>query len=70
MESPAGRSGFSTPVQAKTFDGDVPQFNLTNISCLNNRSYLIEWFVEYDGGSAVSDVEISYAKVRIVNNIF
>ncbi|CAF1442130.1 unnamed protein product [Adineta ricciae] len=64
VESHAGQSTFSVPVQAKTLHGDVPQFHLTNISCLNNQSYLIQWIIDNDGGSAISQIEISYAKVN------
>ncbi|UJR34965.1 hypothetical protein I4U23_027743 [Adineta vaga] len=69
VESPIGQSAFSTPVQAKTLDGNVPQFHLTNISCLNNKSSLIQWSIENDGGSTISQIEISYAKVRGKNKI-
>ncbi|CAF1018260.1 unnamed protein product [Adineta steineri] len=69
VESIAGQSVYSIPVQAKTFDGNIPQFNLTMISCFNNNFYLIKWFIEYDGGSNISKIELFYAKRRSINKI-
>jgi len=68
VESQAGRSVFSPPVQARTLDGQVPQFSLSNDSCLNSTSCLIKWFVEYDGGSPISQIQIIYAKVKFFLN--
>jgi len=70
VESEAGQSVFSIPVQAKTFDGEVPQFHLSNDSCLNDTSCLIKWFIEYDGGSNISHAKIFYAKVSSVYHYF
>jgi hypothetical protein len=64
VESKAGRSVFSRPVQAKTLGGQVPQFSLSNNSCVNNISCLIKWSIEYDGGSPISQIQIIYAKVK------
>ncbi|CAM4776000.1 unnamed protein product [Rotaria magnacalcarata] len=63
-ENYAGLSVFSTPIQATTFSGEVPQFNLSKTSCLNHRSCLIKWTIEYDGGSEISRTEIAYAIIH------
>ncbi|CAF0882348.1 unnamed protein product [Rotaria sp. Silwood1] len=68
-ENHAGQSVFSTPIQAKTFSGEVPQFSLSNTSCLDYRSCLIKWFIVYDGGSKISQVEISYATIHGNNKV-
>ncbi|CAF3998277.1 unnamed protein product, partial [Rotaria sp. Silwood2] len=68
-ENHAGQSVFSIPIQAKTFSGEVPQFNLSNTSCLDYRSCLIKWFIQYDGGSAISRAEIFYATIHGANKV-
>jgi hypothetical protein len=78
VESHAGQSTFSIPVQANTSYGDVPQFSLSNVSCINKKSYLVKWFIQNDGRTPISRAEISYAKVnflitvqsKLVNNTF
>ncbi|CAF0901870.1 unnamed protein product [Rotaria sordida] len=68
-ENHAGQSVFSIPIQAKTFSGEVPQFSLSNASCLNHQSCLIKWFIEYDGGSTISRAEIFYAIIDGTNKV-
>ncbi len=63
-ESHAGQSAFSIPVQATTLNGDAPSFNLLNATCMNKNSYLVKWFIEDNGGTPISRVEIYYAKVN------
>jgi len=63
VRSQAGQSAFSTPVQAQTTIGEIPQFSLTNDSCLST-SCLIQWLVEDNGDSVISKGEIYYAKVN------
>jgi hypothetical protein len=70
VESPAGQSAFSSPVQVKTLAGEFVRFNLTSSErvCQNDKSCLIKWIIQSDGGSNISRGEISYAKVNIPNS--
>jgi hypothetical protein len=64
-KSRAGEGSLSIPYQLKTLDRQVPQFKIlsSDISCLDDQACLIKWIIESDGGSPISRVEISYAKV-------
>ncbi|CAF2645819.1 unnamed protein product [Rotaria sp. Silwood2] len=70
-KSRAGEGSPSIPYQLKTLDRQVPQFKIlsSDISCLDDQSCLIKWIIESDGGSPISRTEISYAKVRGVNEV-
>ena len=66
-ESHAGQSAFSIPVQARTDVGQVPRFHFlpsSNISCDAERSCLIQWTVDADGGSPISETLISFVKMH------
>ena len=65
-KSRAGEGALSVPYQLKTLDRQVPQFKILSAdpSCLDDRTCLIRWVLEADGGSTVSRAEISYAQVR------
>ena len=64
-KSRAGEGSLSIPYQLKTLDRQVPQFKIlsSDMSCLDDRSCLIKWIVESDGGSPISRAEISYTEV-------
>jgi hypothetical protein len=68
-KSRAGEGSLSIPYQLKTLDRQVPQFKIISpdISCLDDKSCLIKWIIESDGGTPISRAEISYAKVNLFN---
>ncbi|UJR10788.1 hypothetical protein I4U23_014975 [Adineta vaga] len=70
-KSRAGEGSLSIPYQLKTLDRQVPQFKIlsSDMSCLADHSCAIKWLVESDGGSPISRIEISYAKIRGPNAV-
>lgn len=60
----------SSPIVFRTLDRQIPDFKIVktdenkNDTCSNDRSCLIKWSIESDGGAAIIRSEILYAKVN------
>lgn len=69
-KSRAGTGQQSSPIVFRTLDRQIPDFKIVktdenkNDTCSNDRSCLIKWTVESDGGAAIIRSEILYAKVN------
>ena len=74
--SRAGMGQPTEPISFQTLDRQIPEFKLVktdenrNETCFNDRSCLIKWSIESDGGAPIIRSEILYAKVNssIVNH--
>ncbi|CAF4542959.1 unnamed protein product, partial [Rotaria magnacalcarata] len=57
------------PVPFRTLDRQVPDFRIVkndenkNETCSNDRTCLIKWIIESDGGAPIVRSEVLYAKV-------
>ena len=67
-KSLAGMGQATGPIQFRTLDRQIPDFKIIrteqNETCANDRSCLIRWTLESDGGAAITRAEILYAKVK------
>lgn len=63
------------PVSFKTLDRQVPDFKIVqneenkNETCSYDRSCLIKWIIESDGGAPIIRAEILFAKVITTKNL-
>jgi len=63
------------PTSFRTLDKQVPDFKISKIdenkneTCSNDRTCLIKWTIESDGGAPIVRAEVLYAKV-IQNNSY
>lgn len=69
-KSRAGVGQQTDPIVFRTLDRQIPDFRITqmeenkNETCSNDRSCLIKWTIESDGGAQIIRSEIIYAKVN------
>ena len=67
--SRAGEGQQTGPIPFRTLDRQIPDFKIVktdenkNDTCLNDRSCLIKWSIESDGGAPIIRSDITYAKV-------
>jgi hypothetical protein len=70
-KSRAGLGQQTGPIQFRTLDRQIPEFRLIpteenkNDTCFNDRSCLIRWTIESDGGAPIIRTELLYAKVNM-----
>jgi hypothetical protein len=63
------------PTLFRTLDKQIPEFKIVkldenkNETCSNDRTCLIKWTIESDGGAPIIRAEILYAKVKKFNSI-
>ena len=68
-KSRAGIGQQTGPIQFRTLDRQIPEFKIVpteenrNETCFNDRTCLIRWSIESDGGAPIIRTEILYAKV-------
>ncbi|UJR25993.1 hypothetical protein I4U23_007340 [Adineta vaga] len=73
-KSRAGTGQQSSPTTFRTLDRQIPDFKITktdenkNDTCLNDRSCLIKWNIESDGGAPIIRAEVLYAKAKNENS--
>jgi hypothetical protein len=75
-KSRAGTGQQTDPIPFRTLDRQIPDFKIVktdenrNETCFNDRTCLIKWSIESDGGAPIIRSEILYAKVNyfIVNH--
>ena len=71
-KSRAGDGQQTGPIQFRTLDRQIPEFKIVpteenkNDTCTNDRSCVIRWNIESDGGAPIVRAEILYAKVQIL----
>ena len=69
-KSRAGTGQQTDPISFRTLDRQIPDFKIAktdemkNETCSNDRSCLIKWTIESDGGAPIIRSEILYAKVK------
>ena len=66
-ESQAGISQAMSPISFRTLDRQRPDFLIDtneNETCLDDRTCVISWSVQSDGGAQIVRTEISYAQVK------
>lgn len=67
--SRAGTGEQSTSTTFRTLDRQIPDFKIVqteenkNDTCTSDRSCLIKWTIESDGGAPIIRAEVLYAKV-------
>ncbi len=60
----------TNPATFRTLDRQIPDFKIVktdenkNETCSNDRSCLIKWSIESDGGAPIIRAEVLYAKVN------
>jgi hypothetical protein len=60
----------SGPTLFRTLDKQIPDFKIAkldenkNETCSNDRTCLIKWTIESDGGAPIIRAEVLYAKVK------
>ena len=70
-KSRAGTGQQNGPTTFRTLDRQIPDFKIVqteenkNETCANDRSCLIKWTIESDGGAPIIRAEVLYAKVAI-----
>lgn len=68
-KSRAGMGQQTDPIVFRTLDRQIPDFRMAqmeenkNETCSNDRSCLIKWTIESDGGAPIIRSEVIYAKV-------
>jgi hypothetical protein len=68
-KSRAGVGQTTGSIQFRTLDRQIPEFRIVpveenkNETCSNDRSCLIRWSIESDGGAPITRAEMLYAKV-------
>lgn len=73
-KSRAGIGQQTGPIQFRTLDRQIPEFKVVpneenkNDTCFNDRSCVIRWTIESDGGAPIIRSEILYAKAKLNNN--
>lgn len=73
-KSRAGIGQQNGPITFRTLDRQVPDFKIVktdenrNETCLNDRTCLIQWAIESDGGAPIIRSEIFYAKAKSDKN--
>ncbi len=69
-KSRAGMGQQTGPILFRTLDRQIPDFKIAktdenkNETCSNDRTCLIKWTIESDGGAPIIRSEILYAKVN------
>ncbi|CAF1311063.1 unnamed protein product [Rotaria magnacalcarata] len=69
-KSRAGAGQQTGPVPFRTLDRQVPDFRIVkndenkNETCSNDRTCLIQWIIESDGGAPIVRSEVLYAKAK------
>ncbi len=72
-KSRAGMGQQTGPILFRTLDRQIPDFKIAktdenkNETCSNDRTCLIKWTIESDGGAPIIRSEILYAKVNNSN---
>ncbi|CAF0836880.1 unnamed protein product [Rotaria sordida] len=73
-KSRAGIGQLTGSIPFRTLDRQIPDFRIVKIdenkneTCLNDRTCLIKWIIESDGGAPIIRTEILYAKAKNENS--
>ncbi|CAF3679675.1 unnamed protein product [Adineta steineri] len=73
-KSRAGTGQQTGPSTFRTLDRQIPDFKIVKIdenkneTCFNDRSCLIKWSIESDGGAPIIRTEVLYAKAKAENS--
>ncbi|CAF2310395.1 unnamed protein product [Rotaria sp. Silwood2] len=74
-KSRAGLGQLTGPIPFRTLDRQIPDFKIVktdenkNETCSNDRTCLIKWIIESDGGAPIIRTEVLYAKAKSDNSL-